>query len=167
MIQAEIEGELARLHEASFGWALVCCRWDRTEAEEVLQTTYLKILDGRAHFDGRSMFKTWLFGTIRLTAMELRRSRWIGMAALARWALQPRTPPPDPGTGLDATEQTRTLRAALLSLSQSQRAIVHLVFYQDLTVEDASRVLGMKVGTARTHYARGKEALRRRLEARL
>jgi RNA polymerase sigma-70 factor (ECF subfamily) len=37
---------------------------------------------------------------------------------------------------------------------------LHLVFYQDLTVEEASRVLNVSVGTASTHFARGKERLR-------
>ena len=48
MTDDEIQRSLAELHPASAGWALSCCRWDREEAEEVLQVTYLKILDGRA-----------------------------------------------------------------------------------------------------------------------
>jgi RNA polymerase sigma-70 factor (ECF subfamily) len=164
--RVEVEEELARHHEAAFGWALVCCRWDRTEAEDVLHTAYLRILDGKARFEGRSTFRTWLFGTIRLTEAELRRRRWLGMAALARWATQPRAAAPDQAAELESTEETRALRAALLSLSPRQREMLHLVFYQDLTIEDAADVLGMRIGTARTHYARGKESLRRRLETR-
>ncbi|HEX6836121.1 MAG TPA: sigma factor, partial [Polyangia bacterium] len=63
--------ELAELHPASFAWALTCCGFDRQEAEDVLQTAYLKILDGRARFDGRSTFKTWLFAVVRHTAADL------------------------------------------------------------------------------------------------
>jgi DNA-directed RNA polymerase specialized sigma24 family protein len=51
-----LEAKLARHHEASFGWALSCCRGDEPEAADVLQDTYLKVLDGRARFEGRSTF---------------------------------------------------------------------------------------------------------------
>ena len=74
--QEELEVWLGELHAASFGWACACCEWNETDAEDVLQTTYVKVISGRAQYDGRSMFKTWLFGVIRLTAREhARRSR--------------------------------------------------------------------------------------------
>jgi RNA polymerase sigma factor (sigma-70 family) len=45
-------------------------------------------------------------------------------------------------------------------LSQRQQEIIHLVFYQEMSVQEAAAVLGMPVGTARTHYERGKARLR-------
>ena len=43
--QAGLLGELGRMHSNSFGWALLCCNHRREEAEEVLQTAYLKLLE--------------------------------------------------------------------------------------------------------------------------
>ena len=34
----------------SFGWAVSCCRGDRTEAEDLLQSVYLKVLEGPPPF---------------------------------------------------------------------------------------------------------------------
>jgi DNA-directed RNA polymerase specialized sigma24 family protein len=48
-------------------------------------------------------------------------------------------------------------------LTQRQRQLLHLVFYQDLTIADAAGVLGVSIGTARTHYERGKQRLREML----
>jgi RNA polymerase sigma factor (sigma-70 family) len=159
-----LERRLEALHPASFGWALGCCRWDREEAEEVLQTAYLKILDGRARFDERSSFKTWLFGVIRRTAAERRRGRWLrSLAALRRLDDPPPAPVSTPEARLDAAETSRVLRAALQALPARQREVLHLVFYQDLTVEEAARLLGISVGSARTHYHRGKAALHAKL----
>lgn len=59
-----------------------------------------------------------------------------------------------------ADDRLGALRAALARLSQRQQEVLHLVFYQNLTVREAADVLAMPVGTARTHYERGKERLR-------
>ncbi len=45
--QIELRRELAERHRDAFARALNCCRRNRTEAEEVLQATYLKLLEGR------------------------------------------------------------------------------------------------------------------------
>src|SRR5689334_233240 len=57
----ELAEQLEQLHPASFAWALGCCDRDRAEAEEVLQNVYVKVLEGKARFNGRSTLKTWLF----------------------------------------------------------------------------------------------------------
>ncbi|MFQ5748417.1 MAG: RNA polymerase sigma factor, partial [Planctomycetota bacterium] len=64
---------LEGLHARSFSWALGCCRGDREEAQEVLQTAYVRVLDGRARFRGSAAFPTWLFGVIRRVAAGRRR----------------------------------------------------------------------------------------------
>ena len=167
MQPADLERELDHVHTAAFGWALACCAGDRAEAEDVLQTSYLKILDGRARFDGRSAFRTWLFGVVRHTAAEARRRRRLGRWLPLAWlGLAARDSRPDPAAALSRSEDSRALERALDQLPARQREVLHLVFYQELTIADAAGVLGISLGTARTHYERGKAALRRLLEER-
>ncbi len=165
----DVAARLEPLHAAAFGWALSCCRWDRAAAEDVLQTSYLKILEGGARFDGRSSFRTWVFGVIRRTAQEARRraalGRWLPLARWL-WNEESETPDgrPDPETALAQADETARLTRALTRLPVRQREVLHLVFYEDLTIAEAAGVLGVALGTARTHYERGKAALRRMLE---
>jgi RNA polymerase sigma factor (sigma-70 family) len=165
MKETEFQGELGQLHSASFGWALWCCDHRREEAEEVLQTAYLKVMEGSARFDGNSSLRTWFFGVIRRTAWEQRRRRWLRDQLLGRWFARESAPAaePDPEATASGSESNRALREALAELPARQREVLHLVFYQDLTVEEASRVLKISLGTARPHFARGKAQLRERL----
>jgi RNA polymerase sigma-70 factor (ECF subfamily) len=163
--RTEWEAELQRHHVSSFGWALACARWNRAEAEEVLQMAYVKVLEGSARFGGESSFKTWLFGVISRTAAERRRRARVRRFALARFG----TPEPRPAAGspereAGAAQEQGRLVAALAELSPRQREVLHLVFYGDLTIEQAARVMGVSVGSARTHYSRGKDRLRGLLE---
>jgi DNA-directed RNA polymerase specialized sigma24 family protein len=66
-----------------------CCQGERAEAEDVLHLAYCKVLDGRARFEQRSSFKTWLFGVINRTAREQARWRWMQLARLERWFWPP------------------------------------------------------------------------------
>ena len=167
MSPADLTAELEHLHAAAFGWALSCCGWDRTSAEDVLQASYLKLLDGRARFDERSSFRTFVFGVIARTAREARRRsalrRWLPLASLVLGpeAVDGR---PDPATTFARADETARLVRALGRLSARQRQVLHLVFYEDLTIAEAAAVAGVSVGTARTHYERAKAALKKLLE---
>src|SRR4051812_400481 len=152
---ATIEQELASLHPSSFGWALACCGRRPDDAEDVLQDVYAKVLSGRAVFRKESTFKTWLFGVIRFTAMEHRRWRW-----LRRREVLVEEPVDVPASApLVDRETAEALSRALVQLSDRQREVLHLVFYEGLTIEEASGVMGVALGTARVHYERGKAGL--------
>lgn len=153
------------LHGESYGWAVRCCGERPEEAADVLQTAYLKILEGKARYDGKASFKTWLFAVIRNTAADARRRRGRRLR-LVRPGVLPETPAPEPpDEPLDRPRLQILFRQALAALSDRQREVLHLVMYHDLTIEEAARVMGVSLGSARTHYDRGKKRLRALLEA--
>ena len=165
MNREDWERVLEELHPAGYRWALTCCRGDREEAEDVLQTVYLDVLAGRARFNGNASTRTWLFAVIRRTAAGRRRRGAIRRALLGRWAQRRPVPDPvpDPGARLEKSERVARLRKTMASISVRQRQVLELVSYHDLTIEEAARVLGIGLGSARTHYERGKRALLERL----
>jgi RNA polymerase sigma factor (sigma-70 family) len=160
---AELKAELETLHSASFGWALNCCRRDRAEAEEVLQTVYLKILEGKACFRGEASLKTWLFAVIRKTAIGehrkniLRKLRWSDSSEQETTLVSPLE---QPGAAFEKSETQALFQNALKSLPRRQREALHLVFYQDLSLSEAALVMGISIGSARQHYERGKKRVR-------
>jgi RNA polymerase sigma factor (sigma-70 family) len=163
---AELKAELETLHSASFGWALSCCRRDRAEAEEVLQTVYLKILEGKACFRGEASLKTWLFAVIRKTAIGEHRKNLLRKLRSSDGSEQARTQvsqADEPGLAYEKSETQALFQTALKSLPRRQREALHLVFYQDLSLSEAAVVMGISIGSARQHYERGKKRLRESL----
>lgn len=160
--------QLEALHPDAFGWALHCCAGDHARAEDVLQNAYLKLAQERARHDGRSSFKTWWFGVIRFTAHEeFRRLRYreslVGKL-LAQLTGDTHDPRPSPSRKLEMDERTAELRRCLNQLPARQAEVLHLVFYQDLTISEAADVMRVGIGSARQHYERGKARLRTLLQ---
>ena len=57
------------------------------------------------------------------------------------------------------------LERALAALSEGERAAIVQCYYNDLSHEEAAFVLGMPVGTVKTHVQRGKRKLKAALAA--
>lgn len=160
--------DLRAQHARNFGWSLACCGWQRELAEDVLQEAYLRVLEERAVFAGQSSPTTWFFAVIKRVAWEARRGqqrRSILNLRAVRMADPDENAAVDEGAAGDALrdETAVALRAALLQLSLRQRELLHLVFYSELTLEEAAATLRISVGSARTHYHRGKLRLARLL----
>ncbi len=146
---------LASLHSDLFSWCLYLCRHNRADGEDLMQQVYVELLAGTARFDGRSTLKTFAFGV----ASQLARNRYRRLSRrlklLAGWL------PSDTVDQLPSEANDFAERAwlAVNGLPDRQRDMAELVFRRDLTVEEAANVLGVSIGTGRTHYARAKQAL--------
>ena len=177
LTSSDLERQLKAIHADALRWAISCARGDADEGADLLQEAYIRLLDGRATFEGRSTLKTWLFGVIRGLAINHQRGlrRQLRLlahraTALARSLHSDR---PEEGStslsllvGAEArAEEGAALDAALSALSARQREVIELVFVHELTVEEAAGIMDVAVGSARTHYARAKERLAQRLGA--
>ncbi len=166
MNEEETRAQLESLHPAGYGWALSCCRFRPEEAEDVLQTVYMKILQGKARYGGRSGFKSWFFSVIRMTARDAARRRALRRLKLLSWESRASARPetPDPARQTSQNQLHELFQNALEKLPARQREVLHLVFYQGLSLREAGEVLGLSTGSVRKHYDRGKQRLRQNLE---
>jgi len=165
MTDSELRAAMETHHSESYGWALSCCARSSVEAEAVLQTVYLKVLMGKARYDSKSSFKTWLFAVIRRTAADERRRQMLRHLSLDRNQVSPAPVAAErPDEVVYRAELQRLVREALAQLPRRQREVLQLVFYHDLSLAESAQVMNVSLGSARTHYERGKKQLRRQME---
>jgi len=150
---------LEAIHGQVFGWALSRCNYDHAIAEDLVQQAYVELLSGRARFDARSALKTFVFGVVQ----NLARSRTRRLATRLR--LVKSYVPADETAPAPVVSEKSDVWQAVRELPARQRDVIELVFCRELTVDEASQVMGVSVGTGRVHYDRAKKALRNKLQA--
>ena len=158
----DLAQSLEPLHQDACGWARYCCDGSLVDPGDVLQTAYLKVIQGKARPRGDASLKTWWFGVIRLTTKEEQRRRRFRESLagkLLRFAAAGEGGHPAVSR-IELDESSRELKAALTQLPTRQSEVLHLVFYQDLSISEAAGIMGISLGSARTHYERGKARLR-------
>jgi RNA polymerase sigma factor (sigma-70 family) len=150
--------EVVRRHEAAVG-AYLARRAGRDRAEDLLGEVWVAAYTSRAAYD-RAFPDAgpWLFGVAHNTLRRHWRSRPAEEPVADMTSLAPGW---DPWTAVDRrVDAESVLRQALALLPPRQREILTLVAWEDLTVADAGRVLGMPPGSARRVLHEARMALR-------
>jgi len=150
---------------------------NRAVAEEVVQDTWIGVVRGIDRFEGRSSFKTWLFGILvnRARSASSREHSDIPIDTLhavdplrfdanGHWADPLDAWTEDSDDRLDAASLLPALKSALDDLPQRQRQIVLLRDVEGLSHDEACGVLGITAGNQRILLHRGRTRLREILE---
>ncbi len=152
---------LEQHHKDCYGWALHCCNQNREMAYDVVQASYLKMLERQNTFGGKSAFKTWAFAIIRNTAFDALRKRKKETMFFQSGENSLLDTGYDAGVGneFDNKLAKSFFAEALSQLSERQRQIMQLVFYHDLSLNESAVVLRISSGSVRKHYDRAKKSL--------
>ena len=100
--------------------------------------------------------RAWLFTILHNLHVDAVRSRQRRGTQLPIDATPAAEVPPDQESGLEA----RDALAALDQLPEEQKAILLLIGVEDLSYEEAARVLGIPVGTVMSRLSRARTRLR-------
>jgi RNA polymerase sigma factor (sigma-70 family) len=128
-----------------------------SDADDLLQATFLEVVRAAVRFDPHLPARNWLLGIANSMLRRHRRSAHRAAARLlAAAGLSPVTPPPTPADLFDGDETTRRLDRAFSRLSPKKREVFVLVTLEGLSGDEAAHALGVPVNTVwtRLHHAR-------------
>jgi RNA polymerase sigma-70 factor, ECF subfamily len=161
-------GEFERLAMPLFDSLYNFARWlaqDATEAEDLVQETFRKALQGFSSFAPGTDFRAWIFRILRNTFLTSR----TGLRAKLTTELDPEDEATIPVTwetpeSLALASSTReALQSALDSLPVLYREVVLLCDVEEMKYQEIAQVLSVPVGTVMSRIARGRKLLRQML----
>lgn len=123
-----------------------------TEAEDVVQEIFLRVLRNRNRFQGHSHVKTWIYSITKNYLIDLARKR-IQHQKLITSMCQNHSP-----ESLDALVEVEDL---LRGLREPLRQVVNLRVVKNLSVADTAKLLQCSEGKVRTDTHRALAQLRR------
>ncbi|WP_330455941.1 sigma-70 family RNA polymerase sigma factor [Streptomyces sp. NBC_00820] len=140
---------------------------DAGEAEDVTQQVFLGVWRGRRGYrPERGPLGGWIVGIARRKIFDAlsARTRRGELVAAAGSALAHAAATDAAETGPEAVLDRILVQRALERLPETQRQVLYLAFYEDLTQTQIAARTGWPLGTVKSHARRGLHQLRRSLE---
>jgi RNA polymerase sigma-70 factor (ECF subfamily) len=163
------DGALAELYDRyaamALGLALKIVR-DQIEAEDVVHDAFIAVVQRSDQFKPeRGTVVAWLVTTVRNLSLDRARRR-IRRAQITDEELrhEPTEPIADPESLSWQQRERAGVRAALATLSDSQRATLELAFFEGLSYPEIAEREKIPLGTVKSRAARALSALRAALD---
>lgn len=133
---------------------------DVEEARDVAQEAFFKAYRSLRTFKPGARFSTWIFAIAYHACCDrlARRKRYSNEELPERAGAEP-----GPEQSVIAIDEARRLRSAIEALPEKYRTVITLYHLQGQHYEEIAAVLGVPMGTVKTHLFRAKEQLRRLL----
>lgn len=133
------------------------------DAEEIMLDAYAEAAAG-VGFSGRSSFKTWLFAVgKKMALMRVRKRHFLFASVEDGTELTVETAEP-PEMEILREERNRQLYQALSGMNAEYRQVLILLYFEEMSIEDAERVIGKNRKQIYNLAERGRKALRQELE---
>ena len=129
-------------------------------AEDLLQTTFLKLHAARSTWRAGERLRPWVFTIAARVRVDWLRRQGRTEAEIEDDVLADPERRDDPGDAVLARERGERVRAALDSLAEPQRVVVHLHRFEELIFAEIGKVLGISEGAARLRAFRAYAQLR-------
>jgi len=122
----------------------------KQNAEDLTQQTFLKVWSSLDSFADRSKFSTWLYKIAHNTYIDWQRKNSRGIQSRAdQWWQEWPDNNPGPFANVAERQLAQRIYEAVDQLDQDKKHIVHLHYYQGLSIRETARVLDIATSTVK------------------
>lgn len=160
-------GELLKIYYADVYAYLRRLCGSRHDAEDLTQQTFLKVWSSIDGFAGSSKFSTWLYRIAHNTYLDwLRKNAVCVQAHSDEWWQDCIDENPGPFVNLSERQLGLRLYEAVDKLDEDKKHIVHLHYYQGLSIRKTAEVLNISTSTVKYRLREVLKSLRIKLGVR-
>ena len=123
-----------------------------SDADDVLQNTFIKIYKGIAQFEGKSKLYTWLYRIATNEAISFLQSKARQKTASLDDASNLLTLRMTADVWFDADEIQVKVQQAIAQLPDKQKLVFNLRYYDEMPYEEMASLLGTSVGALKASY---------------
>lgn len=143
---------------------------DPSDAEDLVQETFVRALAAHDQFGPGTNMKAWLTKILHNFFFDQyrQRKRWISAEEVAEMESDPEAgfaDNPGPESHALLKELSSEIRVVLNQIPEEFRAPIVLVDMGDFSYEEAAGILSCPIGTIRSRLSRGRRLLRQYLRA--
>jgi len=138
--------------------------WDRQEADDIVQESFVKVWDNIESYRPEQKFTTWLYAIVtRLSIDHIRsRSRWrrIFVRGENMGEFEEPADHESHDERMDTEHLIATVRSLVRHLPRTQRVVFTLRDLQDLSMEEVEEVTGMSRDTIKANLCHARRRIR-------
>lgn len=142
---------------------------NREEAEEVSQDTFIKVYKSLSKFKGDSKFSTWIYKVAYNTCLDRikRNKRHMNEVAIDEFTEHQVKTIDNALDTLERDEQQQTIQDCLQLLPSEDSFLLTLFYFEDLSLEEISKIVGIEANTVKVKLFRSRKKLASILKQRL
>ena len=142
--------ELLRIHYTDVYSYLRRLCGSAADAEDLTQQTFLKVWSSLGSFAGRSKFSTWLYRIAHNTYIDFQRGNAGNIRDRSdQWWAECIDKNPGPFANAAERQLARRLYETVDQLDEDKKQIIHLHYYQGLSIRETANVLGIATSTVK------------------
>ena len=137
---------------------------DDTSALDFVNRTLWRAIERIDLFSGASSMYTWLYSIlVNFWRMELRQKKKMDILLFQDEMPDCPDERPDPAEALAAKADSEAIRNAIAELPEYYRVVVVFRYFEDMSVPEIAKVLGIPEGTVKFRLHKAKNMMRRKL----
>ncbi len=136
-------------------------------AEDIFQDVFIKVNQKLHTFQGDSNIKTWIIRITINTCKDYMKSAWNQKVMQFTEVHENTLTGKDEFVAVEQEDENRLVRDAVIQLPQKYKDVLLCVYFQDMSVAETAKLLGIAEGTAKSRLSRAKDKLKLSLEGRI
>lgn len=129
------------------------------DAEDMAQETFAELVKRKPDFESKDHEKAWLLRTAVNKCKNHLKSGWVRKTV----PLEDNLSAEDSNINSCLDDTSRTVMEAVMKLPEKYRVVIHLFYYNGMSINDIAAVRKLSPATVGTHLARGRALLKKSL----